>query len=98
MTLPDPTPPADTDDTTIAEWMARELVSSNREGHEATGSRLDVLSADVRAYGKIITLALGLIAGLAGVKMILPDGTVIESSSASEVINDMADADSTPGE
>jgi len=99
MTLAEPTPPEECDDGTIAEWMARELVKSNTDGHESTGQRIDTLSGDVRAYGKIITLALGLIAGLAGVRMIMPDGTVIESSAASEVpADDMADAHASPPE
>ena len=92
------TPPDVPEDTTVVEWLAKELVRSNCDGHEATGKRIESLSGDVRAYGKIITLALGLIAGLAGLKVLLPDGTVIEPSAAAEVANDLADADSPPPE
>ena len=96
---PEPTPPQhdDCDDCTdrqalsIMAWQSDQLVTVTQEGF--TGLR-----DDMRLWGRLFLAALVLIAGLGGVRMVFPDGTVIEPSAAAEVVHDMADADSTPGE
>jgi len=78
-----------------ADWMAQELVRVSRAGHRDTQTALrelgdrwdhgvDRLSADLRTYMRLVVLALGLTAAIAGVRLILFDGTVIEPAAGSE--------------
>ena len=88
----------DTDDEDCprsADWMAQELVRVSRSGHRDTQTELralgdrwdhgvDRLSADLRTYMRLIVLALGLTAAMAGIRLVLPDGTLIEPAAGSE--------------
>ena len=94
--LADPTPaPEMPQDPAV--WMAQELVCSNREGHRDTQTEIralgDRLEHGLTTYARLIVLSLAIVAGLSGLRLVLPDGTTIEPTAEAADVAATLDSD-----
>lgn len=99
----DASPPPDCDDCSdrraldIMARQADQLVEVSKSGHADTQAEIrhlgDRLSADLTLYARLLLVALGVVAALSGIRMVLPDGTTITPTAEAAEATASADAE-----